>query len=65
MKEVWLVCLLFANLIIKINCQDDDYDTDPEEAVNADYVAPNEPEFFKNAFVENTVSGSRAGPGNM
>lgn len=63
MKEVWLICLLFLSLIIEIHSQDDDYDTDPEEAVNADYAAPNEPEFFKNAFVENTVPGSRDGGG--
>lgn len=65
MKKLWLIFLLFANLIIKLNCQDDDYDTEPEEAINGDYAAANEPEFFKNAFVEHTLPGSRASAGNV
>jgi len=53
MKTFLLFYVLLSSLALKINCQDDDYDTDPEEAINVDYPMNNEqPEFFKNAFVE-------------
>ena len=63
MRTILFYALLTSFVLIEINCQDDDYDTDPEEAVNSDYVASEQPEFFKNAFAD-TQSRQSYMPGN-
>lgn len=60
MKIFWF--LIFISLVVKLNCQEDDYDTDPEDAIN-DYSSPSEqPEFFKNAFNENQSNSRQIHP---